>query len=127
MNKKLLVLCFLVPFWACKKDINLQNFDTQAWQADLKGCNNQRLQLLPSFESIVKPQLKGVSEGEIATILGKPDRQELFKRNQKFYFYYIEKGKQCTDSLPDNAKQLQIRFDGIGNVNEIVVSYTSIK
>jgi hypothetical protein len=127
MTKKLLLLGVLLSFTACKKAINLQNFDAKAWQADVKGCNNQRLNLLPTFDSLIKPQLKGLSEGRIAEILGKPDRQELFRRNQKFYFYYIEKGKQCTDTLPDNARQLQLRFDGIGNVNEVVIIYTSVK
>jgi hypothetical protein len=57
-------------------------------------------------------------------LLGKADMNELSKRNQKFYYYYLEAGKQCKDSSKTQvAKRIQIRFDAINNVNEVVVLY----
>jgi hypothetical protein len=108
---------------SCKKNIDLQGFDLETWKKDTKGCQNQRLKLLTEFEQKIKPQLKGISENSLAALLGKADMQELSRRNQKFYYYYLEAGTQCKDSTNSQAKRLQIRFDAINNVSEVVVVF----
>jgi hypothetical protein len=97
-----------------------EGFDTQSWQADANACEGQRAKLLDDFNRKMKQKLKGKSETVLIEGLGRPDRTELSKRNQKFYFYFVEKGAQCDSTLPDNARRLSIRFDALGKINEIV-------
>jgi hypothetical protein len=123
-TKAILFCLCLISSVACNKKIDLQGFDLETWKADTKGCNNQRLKLLADFEQKIKPQLKGMSENQLATFLGKADQQELSKRNQKFYYYFIEAGKHCGNTQHTiTARRLQIRFDAINNVSEIVMVY----
>ena len=114
-------LCHLT---SCKEAIHVDGFDIDSWKKDTKGCANTRLALLAEFEQKIKPKLKGLSEKEVYTLLGKADINELSKRNQKFYYYYIEKGNQCLDSTTTTmARRIQIRFDAINNVSEVVIVY----
>lgn len=129
----------LFTLTSCKEDVDLQGFDIKKWREDYKGCKNNRLELLAEFDQKVKPKLKGLSEKEVYKLLGKADMNELSRRNQKFYYYFIEPGKQCssnTDTTANSvtnsmlngintkpARRMQIRFDAINNVNEVVIVY----
>jgi outer membrane protein assembly factor BamE (lipoprotein component of BamABCDE complex) len=67
-------------------------------------------------------KLLALSEQEIVTLLGKPDENELYKRNQKFYYYFLEPSKQCSDTLGENDPQkLVIRFNAIGLAKEVSI------
>ncbi len=117
-----LSFCYVFLLLSCQKSIDLQGFDNQAWKQDAKGCQNKRLALFAEFEQKIKPQLKGLTEKELIDLLGRADKQELFKRSQKFYSYYIEAGNQCGQAAQANtARRLQIRIDAINQVSEIVL------
>ena len=45
---------------------------------------------------------------QIISMLGKPDENELYKRNQKFYYYFIQSSKICSPPISDNPKKLVI-------------------
>lgn len=64
--------------------------------------------------------LKGLSEDQILSLLGRPDRNELYKRNQKFYYYDIEPGKSCDTSTLKNW-QLVFRFNAMSRAKEVSV------
>jgi outer membrane protein assembly factor BamE (lipoprotein component of BamABCDE complex) len=66
-----------------------------------------------------KEELKGLSEDDIIELLGRPDRNELYKRNQKFYYYDLEPGKPC-DSTAHN-QQLILRFNAMGLAKEVAI------
>jgi hypothetical protein len=124
----LLLFVLFTTLTSCKEEIDLQGFDIKKWREDYKGCKNNRLELLAEFDQKVKPKLQGLSEKEVYKLLGKADMNELSRRNQKFYYYFIESGKQCandTDSSTNTkpARRMQIRFDAINNVNEVVIVY----
>ncbi len=135
----LLLFVLLTMLTSCKEEVDLQGFDIKKWRNDYKGCKNNRLELLAEFDQKVKPKLNGLSEKEIYQLLGKADMNELSRRNQKFYYYFIESGKQCeskTDTVVNSvansilngintkpARRMQIRFDAINNVNEVVIVY----
>lgn len=59
------------------------------------------------------PKLKGLAEMDIIRLLGRPDQNELYKRNQKFYSYFISPGPPCltTDSA---SHKLVLRFNAMG-------------
>lgn len=65
-------------------------------------------------------ELKGLSEKDIIKLLGRPDRNELYKRNQKFYYYDIDPGKACAETIVEN-QQLVLRFNAMGLAKEVTV------
>lgn len=117
LNSILLVSLLAI---ACGKPLpELNNVDLVRWKSDPNGCAGVRIQMATSLQSEKKKML-GLNEMEIVDLLGKPDKQELYKRNQKFYRYYLQPGPACT--TPDtNAKKLIIRFNAVGLAKEISI------
>lgn len=66
-------------------------------------------------------KLLTLSESEIISLLGRPDENELYKRNQKFYYYLLGPSKTCSDTIAVDPKKLVIRFNAIGLAKEVVV------
>lgn len=111
--------CFLfVIILGCGKTIpSLENFDTDQWKSDPLACLNKRSEMVSSLIE-QKSKLLALDEIEIVEVLGKPDQHELYKRNQKFYYYYIEPAGSC-DTSKASSQQLVIRFNAVGLAKEI--------
>ena len=67
-----------------------------------------------------KEKLLALSELDIVDLLGKPDQEELYKRNQKFYYYFIEPSEECNLGSQEKSLRLVIRFNAMGLAKEIV-------
>lgn len=67
-----------------------------------------------------RQKMLALDELDIVRILGKPDRKELYRRNQKFYHYFLEPSPDCKggDSV---AMKLVIRFNAVGLAKEILI------
>lgn len=121
LNMRLLLSAvLLLSFCACtSRTENIQGVDWDVWKNDRGACNNQRVQ----FEELLaqqKDKLQALSEMDIVRLLGKPDQNELYKRNQKFYYYFLTPGPGCPQ--PDSAaRQLIVRFNAIGLAKEISI------
>lgn len=116
---------FLVSSCSDPNAITQTEFDMKAWKMDRNGCESVRTRMLEDLEKI-KPKLEGLDEIDLRKILGKPDFAELYSRNQKFYTYYIDASEKCENANAKKVKNgerrlVQIRFDAINAVNEIVV------
>ena len=119
----------LICFFSSCTDPNAvtnEEFDRKAWKMDRNGCENIRTEMLDDLEKI-KPKLEGLDEINLRKVLGKPDFAELYSRNQKFYTYYIDASEKCENKNSQNTKNgdkrlVQVRFDAINAVNEIVVT-----
>lgn len=98
---------------SCGKEIpTLQGVDIEKWKADKNGCVGYRKSIKASLSSEIS-KLKGLAEMDVIRLLGKPDQNELYKRNQKFYSYFISPGPLCLDA--DSASQkLVLRFNAMG-------------
>ena len=117
---KIAVLIFSLFFLACGKPIpNLAPIDLAQWKEDKSGCNGVRYSLLEEMKN-QKDELKGLSEKDIIGLLGRPDRNELYKRNQKFYYYDIEPGKKCA-AASKATQQLIVRFNAMGMAKEVSI------
>lgn len=69
-----------------------------------------------------KDNLKGLNEDEIGQVLGKPDKNELYKRNQKFYIYEIANAPECANRANDSTHvYLNIRFNATGLAKEVLI------
>jgi hypothetical protein len=64
-------------------------------------------------------KLLALSEQEIISLLGKPDENELYTRNQKFYYYFLEPAKECGKTVDDDPQRLVIRFNATGLAKEV--------
>lgn len=98
--------------------IALENFDENAWKKDRFACGGDRGSL---YENILaqKEKLLAHDEIDIVGLLGKPDENELYKRNEKFYYYYVEPAMRCGGATA--GKRLVIRFNAVGLAKEILV------
>ena len=94
-------------------------FDLAQWQADRGGCKGIRTNMIEQVKA-AELLIKGLTQNEIADLMGKPDRQQLAERNQKFYVYFLEKGEHCQDNKQvTNARSVAFRFSAIGLVTEV--------
>jgi hypothetical protein len=111
---------FLFLVFACGRDaISLKDFDSTQWKRDRMACLDQREKLSEALLQ-QKTQLLGHDEIEIVSVLGKPDENELYKRNEKFYYYYVQPARQCNSGKP-TSRRLVIRFNAVGLAKEILV------
>lgn len=117
MKKWLLLSVVMI---SCGKPIpDLSPLDLVQWKEDKNGCKHVREQNISHLIDQLE-ELKGLSEKDIIKLLGRPDRNELYKRNQKFYYYDIDPGTTCADSIVEN-QQLVLRFNAMGLAKEVTV------
>lgn len=112
----LLLLCF-----ACSKPLpKLEGMDLQQWREDKNACGNLRKPMKEVIDR-EKTKLLGLDEVQLVTLLGSPDQNELYSRNQKFYYYFLGPAPSCHikgDSVPD---RLVIRFNAVGLAKEVSI------
>ena len=120
MSYRSCILIFLTAIsLSCTKTSDLGNLNTLDWKSDENGCQGKRLKFLPELSS-VRENLMGQTQNEIIQLLGKPDHQEIYKRSQKFFTYYISGNDTCKGSAKETV-YLQIRFNALGNSNEVLI------
>ncbi len=115
---KLLPLVLLIISCSTKKQ-DLVNFDETTWQEDPHGCKGDRLEQVDNLQAS-KDGLKGLNQNDIVTILGKPERHELYKRSQKFFYYQITADGSCANASEENI-YLSIRFNATGLAKEVII------
>ncbi len=113
MWRKLSLFTLVLFFSSCGRDLPaLEGIDLPKWKEDKNGCGGYR----ESVDDVLQQelsQLKGLSEMDIISLLGKPDQNELYKRNQKFFYYFISPGSSCKGSSATPLK-LILRFNAMG-------------
>ncbi len=107
--KKLFILIALIAFGCGKSLPVLEGIDMKDWKADKNGCLHIREKYIDALAAQTD-KLKALDETQIGQLLGHPDQTELYKRNQKFYYYFLEPSTKCNPSK-ENAKKLTIRFN----------------
>jgi outer membrane protein assembly factor BamE (lipoprotein component of BamABCDE complex) len=106
-------------FAACERPLpEMTGIDLKAWKRDKNGCAGDRASVVRPLQE-QRNKLQGLSEMQVIELLGRPDQNELYKRNQKFYFYWLEPGKTCGGAT--DGKRLSVRFNAMGLAKEIAV------
>jgi outer membrane protein assembly factor BamE (lipoprotein component of BamABCDE complex) len=113
-----LPLLFLL-FAACTSPGAPGYLDSARWERDDNGCNEYRSGVINEHPELLTA-LKGKSEDEIIEWLGKPDKNELYKRSQKFYIYAIDPTDDCA-SAGTKHRYLQIRFNATNRAQEVMI------
>ena len=58
---------------------------------------------------------------QIIKLLGTPERNELFQRNQKFFIYNITPSSVCRSEYREEKLFLFIRFNAVGLSQEVFI------
>lgn len=114
----LFIVFFLLP--GCSQPVVIEGFDAEGWKGDPMACEGQRAKMQ---EDILEASeaLKGLNPREIMSVLGKPNKEELYQRSQKFFIYYLEPGPQCHNTPQGNTRVVFIRFSALNIANEIFI------
>lgn len=87
---------------------------------DKNGCNRYRKTAMEAIKN-QKEKLLALTEVEIVGLLGRPDENELYKRNQKFYYYNILPSNSCPGKGDALTARLVIRFNAMGLAKEVTI------
>lgn len=119
--KKALQILFIFSVasltFGCTKKVDYGDFDIKAWQDDANGCSGVRAGMGDDLLEL-KPKLLGHYQKKIIKVLGDPEEQELYRRSQTYYIYYIDPAGDCTDAI-QNPRKLEVRFTALGIANEV--------
>ena len=120
-NRLLLAVTLLIMVTASCTSYTpeLKGINLDEWKSDPNGCHGIRMTMKDAIDS-QKEQLLRLDELQITETLGKPDEHELYKRNQKFYHYYISAGPACKMS-ENRPIRLTIRFNAMGLAKEVIL------
>lgn len=118
MKKSLaLASLFIVLLSGCLKKVDIKDFDKEAWAKDPDGCLNIRSEMTDKINEI-KKNILGLYQKDIIKVFGPPAEQELYKRSQTYYIYYIDPATSCAIQV-DNPRKLYVRFTSLGIANEV--------
>lgn len=119
MLRSVASILFILLVSRCSNDISV-SFDTESWKSDSYGCREQRIKI---YKEIIEYQneILGLTNKQIIRILGKPERNELYRRNQKFFIYYISPASKCSHPYDGEALFLFVRFNAVGLSQEVFV------
>lgn len=115
-------IAFIFLLSNCTSHPEIPGFDSEAWKSDKYGCEGKRVELGKILIEN-KEQLLEMKENAILSFLGRPDENELYTRDQKFYTYFIEPSYHCegVEGTKEDADHLLLRFNSIGLVNDVKV------
>lgn len=120
---KQLSIYFILIFGivACDRPLpTLNNLDLEAWRNDRNACGTYRQSSIEAIKN-QKDKFLALKELQIVELLGKPDRNELYKRNQKFYYYYLLPSPDCAIDSLKTTSRLAIRFNAMGLAKEAII------
>ena len=118
--RSLSLLTLLIFTFACGKPLpELEIVDLKEWKADKNGCGNKRSVMIEAIKK-EKEKLLALDEMQVVKLLGMPDRNELFKRNQKFYYYFLQPAPEC-QVHGNNPLKLSVRFNAMGLAKEVLI------
>jgi len=117
---KVVLFIWLLAFASCENPMpTIDGLNQEEWKEDKNGCLQKRASMISQLKE-QKNKLQGLSESQIIKLLGRPDHNELYKRNQKFFSYFLQNGPACAvDSL--TTIKLVVRFNAMGRAKEIAV------
>jgi outer membrane protein assembly factor BamE (lipoprotein component of BamABCDE complex) len=121
MFKWLSAIVLFLILSSCGRDLpKIEGFDLEQWRKDKNACGTYRTENLAAILS-QKEKLLALKEMQVVELLGRPDRNELYKRNQKFYYYYLKPAPECSTYHADSTARLAIRFNAMGLAKEIMI------
>lgn len=113
------LIALSVVLFSCGKPLpELRGIDTKSWKEDKGACNHLRSTMIEAMKA-EKEKLLALDEMQIVELLGRADENELYTRNQKFFYYYLEPSPLCDSLKGKDAARLVIRFNAVGLAKEV--------
>ncbi len=97
----------------------LDDIDTDRWSMDKNACGGVRASTLSSLEAQMD-KLLSLDQMQIVNLLGKPDQNELSRRNEKFFYYFIDPAPVCAGAAV-SPRRLEVRFNAVGLAKEVMI------
>ena len=119
MKQNIIILSILV-LTGCSKQVDIAGFNEQAWKHDKHGCEGIRYSMIDKLRSI-EDELKGLDNDEIISVLGKPEKTTLGKRNLKHFVYAVTPATSCIIDTTRKKIELTIRFNAVGLAYEVII------
>ncbi|MCG8475531.1 MAG: hypothetical protein MI784_08665 [Cytophagales bacterium] len=122
MKKLIPSFIALCVFISCQKTPRINGFDSQKWRTDKNACLGYRIS---HYRLLIeqRDQLKGLSTTQIHKLLGLPNKNQLYDRDQKYYYYSTSPNKKCGSHYAKTPETyLRLRFNSIGYVNELTIT-----
>lgn len=114
-------LLVLVMAGACGKPLpTIEGVNQNDWKNDKNGCGGVRTDIVNDIVE-QRAKLLSLDELKIVSVLGKPDQNELYTRNQKFYYYFVDPSPACDTHNAAHQRRLVVRFNAVGLASEIQV------
>jgi len=119
MLSRLSLFLLLLVTISCGKSLpEISDVDLDSFSKDKNACGQYRTSVIQTLDS-QKDKLLALDERQIVELLGSPDRNELYKRNQKFYYYYLKPSPECNSTTA--PLRLAIRFNAMGLAKEVML------
>jgi hypothetical protein len=120
-KQRSIFIVLIAGFIGCGNPLpKIDNIDLIAWQQDRNACGSYRTSTINLIQD-QKDKFLALKELQIVELLGKPDRNELYKRNQKFYYYYLLPSPDCSADSLKTTSRLAIRFNAMGLAKEVII------
>lgn len=116
MFKSITTSFILVVLISCQPKKRIEGFNSEIWK-NSAVCSEERISLAELIESN-EEKLLSLTQPDIEELLGPAPRHELFNRNEKFFYYPIE--KDCGNG---NNRSLFFRFDALGRTKEVIIVF----
>lgn len=114
------LLILIVCCFSCGRSLpTLDGINLDVWKNDKNGCKGQRAAVLDALQQ-QRTKLQGLTEMQIIDLLGRPDQNELYSRNQKFFYWFVQPGATC-EPADSSALRLTVRFNATGLSKEITI------
>lgn len=114
-------ILFVFILFACDKPLpTLEGIDRAVWEEDKNACGSVRFSMREAIDR-EKEKLLSLDQMQIVALLGRPDQNELLKRNQKFFYYFLEPGPACPATNDPSPEKLVIRFNAMGLAKEVSI------
>lgn len=118
---KWLSIALLLFCASCKKPLPiLEGISLEEWRKDKNACRHVRASMRGALDR-EKEKLLALDQMQVIELLGNPDQNELFSRNQKFFYYFLDPAPGCGDASDTTALKLVIRFNAVGLAKEVAL------
>jgi hypothetical protein len=118
----ILSLFLLVLISSCSPALDAGKINLDNWKSDRYGCKGLRIRDLEEIQRI-KNNFLGADNQSLITTFGRPDRVELFDKNQSFFFYFLEPSSDC-EGVKTEKEPLRVlfRMNALSKVSEVNIT-----
>jgi hypothetical protein len=122
MRQSIYSITLFLLLASCSPALDAGKINLDNWKADRYGCKGLRIQDLGELQRI-KNNFLGANNQALIKTFGRPDRVELFDKNQSFFFYFLEPSSTCyTIEKEKEPLRVLFRMNALSKVSEVNIT-----